>query len=394
VELSILNYTTAEKRAAEYIASEMVSYGLTAKIQEFPILYFEDRGSTLQVVNGPLLNPNTMSYSPPGEFTAEIAYCGLGYPENFSVCGASGKIALIQRGQLFFWQKVQNAANASALAAIIYNNQPGNFFGTLTFITDIPAVSISDTEGESILKLLETGPVTVHLKVDTSSEDRTSQNVVGTKGIDPEQGIVYIGGHYDSVSAGQGANDDASGVGAMLEAARLLSTEGHRTKATLNFIAFGSEETGLDGSFNYIDANREDVSSIGIGMINLDMIGVGDTCLIGNIGLSSSNLTNYTREKATAMNLNWEPFTAGSNSDHTYFEAADVPAVLIYQSPYPWYHTSEDTIDKIDTVKLEENGELATATMYDWAKNPERRAKKAIHLKKVYVHHDTVYNEN
>ncbi len=96
-----------------------------------------------------------MFYSPSGEITAQIADCGLGYPENFTTCGASGKIALIQRGQLFFWQKVQNAANASALGAIIYNNLQGNFTGTLTFVTDIPAVGINDTEGKYLVELLE-----------------------------------------------------------------------------------------------------------------------------------------------------------------------------------------------------------------------------------------------
>ncbi len=54
-------------------------------------------------------------------------------------------------------------------------------------------------------------------------------------------------------------------------------------------------------------------------MINLDMIGVGNTTLIGNIDNRSSNLTNYTRKKASVMNLRWKPFTAEANSDHTYF---------------------------------------------------------------------------
>ncbi|MCX9082446.1 MAG: M28 family peptidase [Candidatus Methanoperedens sp.] len=390
----------AEKKAAKYISRKMVSYGLDVTIQKFPILYFEDKGSTLKVVNGHSLNPNTLFYSPSGEITAQIADCGLGYPENFTTCGASGKIALIQRGEIFFWQKVQNAANASALAAIIYNNQQGNFTGTLTFVTDIPAVGVNDTEGKYLVKLLKRKTVTGKIKVDTITENRTSQNVIGTmKGKDPEKGIVYLGGHYDSVSSSPGANDDASGIGAMLETARLLSTYKYKNKATLNFIAFGSEETGLDGSFNYIEKNRKEVSAKGIGMINLDMIGVGGKRLIGNIDNNSSNLTNYTRNKASAMNLGWKPFTAEANSDHTYFEEAGVPAVFIYQSEDPWYHTSNDTIDKINKVKLEKNGELATATIYGWAKNPQQRAKSgmpagaASSLKKASVHHDILYSE-
>ncbi|NIM98056.1 MAG: M20/M25/M40 family metallo-hydrolase [candidate division Zixibacteria bacterium] len=383
-----------EAEAAQYIASEMESYGLDVEIHEFPMVYFEDFGSTLEVVDGPVLDPNTMVFSPSGEFTAEILACGLGYPGDFPP-EVAGKIALIQRGELYFWEKTQNAAAAGALAAIIYNHSPGNFMGTLTFITDIPAVSISQEEGLILLDLLVAGPVTVYLKVDTVAYDSTSQNVIGTlEGLQPEQGIVYIGGHYDSVSAGPGANDDASGVAAMLEAARVLGTKGHRTKATLKFIAFGSEETGLDGSYNYVYDNYDEVTTMGIGMVNLDMVGVGDTCLIGNIGeqtgWAGSELREYTRDKADAWGLTWAPFWAGTNSDHAYFEYVGVTAVFLHQSPDPYYHTSEDTPEKIDFNKLEENGELATATLYEWAKNPSLRAKKAAKIKKFHVYHDKV----
>ena len=384
----------AEYAAADYIAADMESYGLDVEIQEFPMVYFEDSGSTLEVVGGPVLSPNTMSFSPSGEFTAEIVYCGLGYPEDFPP-EVAGNIALIRRGELYFWEKTQNAAAAGALAAIIFNHSPGNFFGTLTFITDIPAVSISLEEGTMLLDLLDEGPVTVHLDVDTAAYESTSKNVIGTlEGLEPDQGIVYIGGHYDSVSAGPGANDDASGVAAMLEAARLLGTKGHRTKATLKFIAFGSEETGLDGSYNYVVENYDEVTTRGIGMVNLDMIAVGDTLQIGNMGLSGPELRDYASEKAEAWDLDPEPFTASCNSDHCYFEVVGVPVAFLTQRPDPYYHTSEDTPDKIQVDTLETNGELATATLYDWAKNPALRDKKAAKVKKVYVYHDKVYAED
>jgi len=380
-----------ERDAAEYIAAEMESYSLEVEIQEFPMIYFEDFGSTLEVVGGPTLHPNTMSFSPSGEFTEEVVFCGLGEPADFPP-EVAGNIALIQRGALFFWEKTQNAAAAGALAAVIFNHSPGNYFGTLTFITDIPAVSISLEEGQDLLDLMAGGLVTVHLAVDTEAYDSTSQNIIGTlEGLQPEQGIVYIGGHYDSVSAGPGANDDASGVAGVLEAARVLTTKGHRTKATLKFIAFGSEETGLDGSYNYVVENEEEVSTMGIGMINLDMIAVGDTLLIGNIGWGGPALNDYTMAKAEAMGIEpWEPFTAGTNSDHTYFEMVGVPCTFLQQSPDPWYHTAEDTPDKINVDILEENIELATGAMYGWAKNPALRAKKAAKLEKVHVYKDKV----
>jgi aminopeptidase YwaD len=247
--------------------------------------------------------------------------------------------------------------------------------------------------GEELYNLTLAGDVEVHLHVDAITEERTSQNVIGTlEGTHPDQGIIYIGGHYDSVPGAQGANDDASGVAGVLEAARVLGTKGHRTKATMKFLAFGSEEIGLDGSYWYVVENYDEVTSMGLGMINLDMIAVGDVLLLGNVGLAAYDILNHTEDKAEAMGLVWAPFTAGANSDHYYFEVVGCPVSFLHHSPDPWYHTPEDTPDKIQVDTLEENGELATAVMYDWAKNPALRAKKAAkELKKVHVHHDKVH---
>jgi aminopeptidase YwaD len=359
---------SAEKAAADYIAGQMESYGLIVEIQEFPVTYFEDLGSTLEVIGGAVLSLNTLHFSPSGEFTTEIVECGLGYPVDFTL-DVAGNIALIRRGELFLWQKTQNAAAAGALAAVIYNSEPGNFLATLTFTTDIPAVSVSLEDGTLLLDLLAAAQVTVHLTVETVASESTSQNVISTlEGTDPQEGIVYLGAHYDSVSAGLGANDDASGVGAMLEAARVLSTKVHRTKATLKFIAFGAEETGIDGSEYYVTEHADEVRNKGLGMINLDMIAVGDTLLIGNIGSAGSSLGDYAKDKAATMGIAWQPFTAEARSDHAPFETVGVPAVFLHQSPDPWMHTEEDTLDKINVATLEMNGELATATMYDWAR--------------------------
>ncbi len=410
---------SVEKAAAEYIAAQMRGYGLDVEIQEFLINYFEELAppvlgqvSPNQKTYVPEADFATMSYSGGGDVTANVQAVDLLMPPaggSTSGCEAAdfagftaGNIALIQRGTCTFAEKAVNAKAAGAVGVVIFNegNTPdrsGLLFGTLgePGVT-IPVVGTTFALGEELYDLTLGGPVQVHLKVDALSEVRTSQNVIGTLvGTQPDQGIVYIGGHYDSVSAGPGANDDASGVAGMLEAARVLSTKGHRTKATLKFIAFGSEETGLDGSYNYVAENYDVLSTMGLGMINLDMIAVGNVLQIGNIdygepGTGGNQLKDYTQQKATAMGMPWESFVAGENSDHTYFEQVGVPAAFLTQEPDPYYHTSQDTLDKIQAATLEANGELATATMYDWAKNPALRAKKAAHFGKIYVHHDQV----
>ncbi|MEI6084725.1 MAG: S8 family serine peptidase [Verrucomicrobiota bacterium] len=92
--------------------------------------------------------------------TAAVVDCGLGYPTNFPPTVA-GNIALIQRGTLFFTEKVGNAMAAGATAAIIYNNTNGNFLGSLQSPSNwIPAVALSQADGQTLLGLLPT-PVTV-----------------------------------------------------------------------------------------------------------------------------------------------------------------------------------------------------------------------------------------
>jgi len=248
----------------------------------------------------------------------------------------------------------------------------------------IPAVSLSQEEGQILLQLLETGGVDLHFKVDSVYYDSTSQNVIGTLvGTDRDGGIVYVGAHYDSVWNGPGANDDGSGVGCVLEAARVLATKGHATKATIKFIAFGAEETGMDGSAAYVFGNQDEVTTQGWGMVNLDMVGVGETLLLGNIGWAEDTLAAYTRQKAKLMGIpSWEPAAMTPNSDHAYFEYVGLPVVVLEQSPDPRYHSAEDTLDKIDPAVLEANGELATAVVYDWAKHPRLQLRKAMQAEK------------
>ena len=61
--------------------------------------------------------------------------------------GIEGKIALIERGEITFSSKVARVHDAGAVAAIIYNNEQGNFRGTLRGRSQIPAISLSRADG-------------------------------------------------------------------------------------------------------------------------------------------------------------------------------------------------------------------------------------------------------
>jgi subtilisin family serine protease len=90
--------------------------------------------------------------------TATVYACGLGNPTDFPAA-VNGNIALIERGSLFFTNKVLNAMAAGAKAAIIYNNVASNFNGTLGAAGNwIPVVTLSQADG---LALQTNAPATV-----------------------------------------------------------------------------------------------------------------------------------------------------------------------------------------------------------------------------------------
>ena len=86
---------------------------------------------------------------------AAIYYCGLGYPTDFPVA-VSNNIALIQRGTLYFSEKVSNAMAAGALAAVIFNNVAGGLTSATlgTGGNWIPAIGLSQADGQTLLAAL------------------------------------------------------------------------------------------------------------------------------------------------------------------------------------------------------------------------------------------------
>jgi serine protease len=64
-----------------------------------------------------------------------------------SVGAWSGKVVLCERGDISFADKVKNVVSGGGVAAVIYNNEPGGFFGTLNGSSTIPAISISQEDG-------------------------------------------------------------------------------------------------------------------------------------------------------------------------------------------------------------------------------------------------------
>ena len=182
---------------------------------------------------------------------------------------------------------------------------------------------------------------------------QTYYNVVATKtGWKFPSSQYIIGAHYDSVN-NPGADDDASGVAAMLEAANVLSH--FETAHTIKFIAFDREEQGKIGSTAYVAQHPgEDIKA----MIQMDMIthdaGQNKENMYGN-----ANALSLKQAMATAISqyggglLSADAGNA-TFSDHAPFAAAGYKAIAFVEYNYVsnvCYHQQCDSVDNANYIQ-------------------------------------------
>src|SRR5512140_3053621 len=136
----------------------------------------------------------------------------------------------------------------------------------------------------AVFQAIGYSPETQTFTFDNKGQQVTSANVIAVKKGASNQAII-VGSHYDSSTEGPGA-DEASGVAVMLEVARILA--GQETPYTIRFIAFGATDSGLLGSYAYLNQlSQEEFENI-IAMVNLDDLVAGDAAYaLGDEGVQS-----------------------------------------------------------------------------------------------------------
>jgi Zn-dependent M28 family amino/carboxypeptidase len=218
-------------------------------------------------------------------------------------------------------------------------------------------------------------------EVEATSCGNLSVEVLG--GSKPEK-IVVVGAHYDTIYHSPGANDNGSAVAALLELSRLAKDKGFNW--TIRFVAFTNEEppffkTRHMGSLVYAKSCRKRKEDI-VAMISLETLGyyreepktqkypfpfrffypdTGDfLAVVGNLH-SKSVVRSFAVSFLTASDFPIEcaaPFgfiTGIDWSDHWAFWQCGYQAIMLTDTAlfrYPYYHSAEDTADKLDYPNL------------------------------------------
>lgn len=316
-------------------------------------------------------------------------------------------------------QLLEALQNASPAAAIVATNIPERFWGYFsgrqnrsqfvlgsdTELSDEPPLLFTQLataeallaehgidaswEGDPEVQTLDGLQFAVTATL--STESRSAPNVVGIlEGSDPtlKDEYIVLSAHMDHVGVGRpvegdsimnGADDNASGTAAVIEAAEAFAMMDPRPKRSMIFLAVSGEEKGLWGSAYYADHPSVPISQIVAG-INTDMIGRNWADTIVAIGKEYSDLgETLDRVNARHPELNmaaiddiWPEERFYYRSDHYNFAEKGVPVLFFFNGTHEDYHGVNDEIHKVDAEKAARIVRLMFYLSLEVANSPER----------------------
>jgi Zn-dependent M28 family amino/carboxypeptidase len=392
--------SAGHQQSANYIADKVRAAGFDVTIHEFPFIYFVPSVETLNA-GGRSIPTHMFTYSkstPVGGLTAPLVPVPVDATtgceaSDYAGLALAGKIALIKRGGCTFAIKQQQAADAGAVAAIIYNNiaEPQPLGGTLSDPANarIPTIGVNLAEGEA---LAANPPASVTVDARATEEPRRSFNVLAQTKTGRPDNVVVAGAHLDSVAGGPGINDNGSGSAVLLETALQLGGS-PRVNNAIRFGWWSAEEFGLVGSTQYVRSlSFEQQLDIAL-YLNFDMVGSpnaghfiydgddSDAVGSGPGPYGSAQIESALQARFAAAGVPTEGKDYDSRSDYAEFVAQGIPsggtftgAEVIKTAAQaakwggkagvafdPCYHQACDNLGNVDRAAL---GKQATAIAY------------------------------
>ena len=206
-----------------------------------------------------------------------------------------------------------------------------------------------------------------------------SANVVATLRGTSDPDVHYVvGSHFDSVQEGPGSDDNTSGTAALLEAARVLAR--HPQAATIRFVWFTSEESGLRGSKEYVRIAQQAGHRV-VGALNNDMVGwANDDRLDNTIRYANAGLRDLQHAAAFL-------FTDLITYDAHYYKFTDAHSLVdgfgdvisgIGSYPVlgnPHYHQPHDVLETVNHRLVAEVSRTTLASVVLMASSPSRLAE-------------------
>ena len=373
--------TAGEARAFDYIEATLKQYGLDVERRQIDAFISLPQEARLTLADGTVIEGLTHSFSPSADaLDGELVDAGDGNAEDYARIAAAGRIALVDG--LATPAKAWTAQSAGALAQVfvnadhLHNMIVTTIWGTpdphtASRIPRTPCLSIRRPDGDRLKALLARGPVRVRLTTRVQTGWTPIPLLVAHLDGRADDRFVLLSGHVDSWH--YGAMDNASANATMLEVARLLARHRDRLHRGLRVAFWSGHSHGrYAGSAWYADHAWGEIHRRCVMHLNCDSTGAR-----GATDYSRLHATEDVQAFAEAVVAD---VTGQTSHGHRFARAGDqsfwgagVPSAFMSLSGVPkqdtelsramarllgssgfpwWWHTKDDTIDKIDAGVL------------------------------------------
>ena len=389
-----LSGTPEEKRAFDYLAGELEAWGYDVKWYDLDALTGYPDKASLRIVspeaielpcNGYALSPVTGDEG----VTATLIYAGSGTAEELANLDVAGKIIMTEG--LATPGKGLDAANAGVIGQIhitgeyIYEMCISPVWGTPTpetahLLPTVPAIAVTNEHGDVLKAALDRGPVEVNLVAQPyrgwSKLYTLTADLPGTD----EDTYVLFSGHLDSWH--YGVMDNGTANATQMEIARILATQKETLKRGIK-LAFwsGHSHARYAGSTWFADNEFDDLATRCVCHVNIDSVG-GQGAIILEEAPTMAETYNYAKRilKQAGVELDYRRVSRSSDQS---FWGHGIPSCLTAVSEQSaegstqdksiaallgsggkggglgwWWHTTEDTIDKIDPEFLKRDADI------------------------------------
>lgn len=356
-----------ELKAAEILKAECEAIGVQAELESFEIEDADIETATLEI-----LEPYHQEYPVTGYKCAKNTYqggltAGFLYAEagnEVDLAAAEGKIVLVNgflRLPLFRKLLKAGVAGIVTMEGDLRDDREGTDLSTrklrrtLRAFGNVPMVNIRVLDAFDMVKR---GACQARLVLKNDTVERTSHNVVAAiPGTEKPDEIISFGAHYDSVDFSKGVYDNGAGSVINMEILRWFKE--NPPKRTVKFMWYGSEEIGLEGSWAYVKAHKEELCDHLL-MVNVD---------VGGSILGMDKITVMGDEKLLAFSEYMAKICAIPaavkqdiySSDSIPFADSGVPAINFSRFGAPgaaYIHNRFDTLSFLSPEALEKTTRL------------------------------------
>lgn len=389
--------TEGEYKSVRYIAEILKSYGIDVKINEFMAYLSYPKWAQIQTVDGRIIEAKTRAFSeatPEEGVEGEIVYVPGGSDmftdtetvERIKSSNLAGKIVLSEGGgrqnmimarrmgavgYIHLWPSDEDVIHEGIVTPIWGTPTPDN----IDTCPEIPVVAVKRKDGLMLKDMASKAPTKIRLftKVETGWRKLLLPEVIIPGKTDD---FVLVGGHLDSWHLG--ATDNATGNVTCLELARVLKIHQDELIRGVRICWWPGHSTGrYAGSTWYCDHNWQDLRDHCVTYINIDSpgpLGATDYSEVTMVAENDDMISSVVHEVTGQVPQPERPVRAGDQSfwgpgiTSAYMLLSNRPKELrasVGGSGYGWWwHTEEDTIDKVEKAVLDKDCKIYALTAY------------------------------